>query len=139
MSPLSSIVSQYLNCFLHFLLAIVFCFGLAITSIFTRNISCDLRLVLTCPHGRCAQLVVHMVVIFCCVDCRLTFPMAADASILTDRICDTESSSVSVVHYFGYPYCLGGYIPFKMNREPKRIRPCEASSPQVCVAMPYEF
>ena len=52
---------------------------------------------------------------------------------------DTSDRSISIMRAFGYPYCLGGPLPLDLSREPKWIRPCAPSSPQVSVSMPHEF
>ena len=45
----------------------------------------------------------------------------------------------SFIDSYGYPYCLGGYTPFKLNRDPKWIKACGSPHLPVNVSMPHEF
>ena len=47
----------------------------------------------------------------------------------------------SYVPEYGYPFCLGQYVPVKLNRDPKWIKPCTRSSSllPVCVSMPHAY
>ena len=56
-----------------------------------------------------------------------------------ELIRDTSDESLSMMRNYGYPYCLGGPRRVDLSREPKWIRPCAPSLPQVSVSMPHPF
>ena len=60
--------------------------------------------------------VVYMVVCFVVLIAGIEVSMSSKKdcvkeSSLESMIRDTESSSISVVRQYGYPYCLGGHLP----------------------------
>ena len=54
--------------------------------------------------------------------------------------CDGRYPVRAVMSGYGYPYCLGRFIPIEQNRDPKIIYPSSPDfSSMMSVAMPHEF